>query len=61
MELSKLEKYNSLNMTSIEKYNWYKEHEEEIEAFFKECFKEWFEEYISKLPDIKDVKKYERN
>ena len=42
-------------MIQIEKYYWYKEHEEEIEAFFKECFEEWFEEYISKLPDIKNV------
>lgn len=42
-------------MTSVEKYYWYKEHEKEIEAFFIECFKKWFEEYISKLPDIKDV------
>lgn len=45
------------NMTSIEKYNWYKEHEKEIETFFKEGFEEWFEEYINKLPNIKDVKK----
>ena len=44
-------------MTSIEKYYWYKEHEEEIETFFKEGFEEWFEEYISKLPNIKDIGK----
>ena len=42
-------------MTSIEKYYWYKKHEEEIEAFFMKCFEEWFKKYISKLPDIKDV------
>lgn len=42
-------------MTSIEKYYWYKEHEKEIEAFFMECFEKWFEEYINKLPDIKNI------
>ena len=44
-------------MTSIEKYYWYKEHEEEIEAFFRESFEKWFEEYISKLPNIKNAGK----
>ena len=42
-------------MTTIEKYYWYKEYEEKIEAFFIECFEEWFKEYISKLPYIKDI------
>lgn len=45
----------------VEKYYWYKEHEEEIEAFFKNTFEEWFKEYISKLPDIKDVEKVDYN
>jgi hypothetical protein len=44
-------------MTSIEKYYWYKEHEKEIEAFFTECFEEWFKEYIDKLPDIGEINK----
>ena len=44
-------------MSFPEKYYWYKEHEEEIEAFFIKCFKEWFKEYINKLPDIKNIGK----
>jgi len=44
-------------MTSIEKHYWYKEHEEEIEALFTKYFEEWVKEYISKLPNIKDVGK----
>lgn len=44
-----------MNLTSIEKYYWYKEHEKEIEGFFEKCFQEWFKEYINKLPDIKNV------
>ena len=42
-------------MNSVEKYYWYKEHEEEIETLFIECFKKLFEEYISKFPDIDNV------
>lgn len=42
-------------MTQIEKYYWYKEHEKEIEAFLKECFEEWFEEYISMFCNISDI------
>ena len=44
-------------MTSAFLMNWYKEQEKEIEAFFKEYFNKLFEEYINKLPDIKDVGK----
>ena len=45
----------------VQKYYWYKEHEEEIEAFFTKCFKEWFKEYINKLPNIQDIGKSDSN
>lgn len=43
-------------LTSVEKYYWYKEHEEEIEKIFQECLREWLEECINKFVDIKDMR-----